>query len=79
MAMIDITRYDLPHGTPGGSARRLTAARWLTAGLAAATRELGSAVGAAGRAAGARTLVSYPLTAEKTRMSAYTHGGVVEN
>ena len=56
--MMDSTRYDLPHATPGGGARRLTAVRWLTAGLAAVTHELGSAVGAAGLAAGARTLVS---------------------
>ena len=73
-AMIDITRYDLPHAKLGGGAPRLAAARWLTAGPAAAARWLGSAVAAAGPAAGGRTLVSYPLNAEKIQMSACRHG-----
>ena len=78
-AIIDSARYDFPHATVGGSARRLAAALWLTAGLVAATRGLGSAVGAAVPVVGGRTLVSYPLTAETTQMSACRHDGGVKN
>ena len=74
MAIIDSARYDFPHATVGGSARRPVAALWLTAGLVAATRGLGSAVGAAVPVVGGRTLVSYPLNAEKIQMNACRHG-----